>query len=143
MPGKDVREVGGATLWTRIRTAVTTDDEDAMTPVVASCHSAKGPFTDFLVEGTWNSKTIDVMVVEMTDEYTVPGHDPAPGETGSGITVPGCTSGRVEAAFKDGSSKLTLSEDRILPMCSGRGYVTLEFFDASGAVSLDVWARDS
>lgn len=121
----NVTELGPEAEWTKIRTGLVAADAAAV--ATSACLQCRGPFVDFLVRGTWNSKTITAQVRESS---SVP--------TGANVSY------AVENGFVDGEDTHDLTDDTILPLCKGRGYMTLYLTGEDwDGVTLEVWARPS
>ena len=130
MGSMNVKDIAAKGDWKKIRTGITADDDwsaATLATLQGYCIKTQGMFVDFMVEGTWNSKTIDAQVAVVTET-------PLAGEKGIVLAQ----------GFKDGSDKVTLSADTVLPMCAAAGeYMTLKFSADGGVTAVDVWARTS
>ena len=122
---KDVQERRTYQPWQPLRaTAVTTSETSGAAAVIANTFHPAGPFVDLYVYGTLSATTtFDLNVMD----------------------VEGLTATRMKHAFKDGSSKVTVTTNSVYPMVAAAPHVGVmidNVVGGAGAVSVQVKIRD-
>ena len=124
----NVKELRSLGKWNTLRTtAVITDELTTSAAVAANTFAPKTPFVDIFVFGTLSATTtIDINIVDVNDSVA----------GGTNAAYP------VKHAFKDGSSKVTVATNSVIPMVTATPKMGVMIDGEVGAASVKVNIRE-